>query len=211
MKGYIMKLKKKTKLEQKFIRYDIGTKKYHNFFANGILVHNCNARHAFIDGEFMAGSHNMRLKENPKNKFWHIFSDNMKALLQELGDKNTPVIMYGELFGDGIQDLKYGLTKGQIDYRCFDIKVNGHYLNYNDFREICIKHDIKTVPYLYSGSFSFEKIMELSNNHSNLGNNIMEGIVIKPYIERVDPKIRRVVLKYVFDQYYQRKGGSEFK
>ena len=39
---------------------------------------------------------------------------------------------------------------------------------------------------------------------------IMEGIVIKPIIERTDPKIGRVLLKLVSNRYYQ-KGESEIE
>ncbi len=39
----------------------------------------------------------------------------------------------------------------------------------------------------------------------------MEGVVVTPVIERFDPKIGRVILKYVFDQYLTRHGGTEFK
>jgi len=36
-------------------------------------------------------------------------------------------------------------------------------------------------------------------------------VVITPYVERYDERVGRVIMKYVFDQYLTRKGGTEYK
>jgi hypothetical protein len=59
------------------------------------------------------------------------------------------------------------------------------------------------VPHVYDGPFDLQNIRELSNGPSLIAgaNNIREGVVVKPAVERIDPKIGRVILKYVGDAY----------
>lgn len=177
-------------------------------------IHGMNCRHGLIEGQFMAGTHNVRNKENPGSRVWYVFSQEMKNLLTALSgaDAANDVVMYGEIFGSGIQDLNYGLEKGQIKYRCFDIMVNGEYLGYHDLWSVCNQHEVEMVPILYCGPFSMEKVLSFSTLGSKVpgSNNIMEGVVIKPVIERKDQKVGRAIMKYVFDQYLTRKGGTEF-
>lgn len=174
-------------------------------------IHGTNARHAFIESTFMAGGHNVRFKENDKNKFWHVFSEDMKQMLKSLSDNGTKnVIMYGEVFGSGVQDLTYGFDKGKIGYRCFDISVNGIYLGYTDWFLACQKFNIPMVPVLYRGKFSLSEVLKWETK-SQLADNMMEGVVIRLVNEKRSQKIGRIILKYVFDQYLNRKGGSEFR
>jgi RNA ligase (TIGR02306 family) len=176
-------------------------------------IHGMNSRCALIENIFMAGSHEIRLKENKDNQHWHVFSDNIKNLLEEIS--KDLCIVYGELFGSGVQDLLYGYKKGQRALRLFDIRTKDYYMNHDDFEQICKKHDVETVPILYRGPFSLNKVLEFSTSKSmvqNAQDTIMEGVVIKPVKERHHPAIGRVILKYVFDQYYNRKGvKTEFR
>lgn len=177
-------------------------------------IHGSNCRHAYIDGEFMAGSHNMRFKENDRNRYWHVFSDNMKRMLKYISKQNNgaPVIAYGEVFGDKVQDLHYGLTNGKISYRCFDIKVGGKYINYDQLVNMTIMFGVDRVPVLYEGEFKMDEVMKYSTSKTLAGgDNIMEGVVITPYVERYDERVGRVIMKYIFDQYLTRKGGTEYK
>jgi len=162
----------------------------------------------------MAGSHNIRFKEDAKNKYWHVMTDGLKEMLKTLSVNNEgmPVVAYGELFGSKVQDLHYGFENGQVSYRCFDIKVNGKYLDYDRFVTTCAKFDVSVVPVLYKGEFSIDEVMKFATSKTFVGgDNIMEGVVVTPYYERFDSKVGRVILKYVFDQYLLRKGGTEFK
>lgn len=177
-------------------------------------LHGMNSRFAYIDGQFMAGSHTIRKKENVKSRWWSVFSDNMKELLRTLSNENEkrPIIMFGEIFG-WIQDLHYGFKQGTFGYRCFDIRVGSKYMDYPKFIVTCAFFNVDTVPILYRGPFSMSEVMKYSNSRSQIdgSDNIMEGVVIKPVNERFDSNIGRVILKYVFDQYLTRHGGTEFK
>ena len=175
-------------------------------------IHGTNHRFGLIDSIFMAGTHNTRQKENPNNKYWYVVNDNMKAMVNHFSDKyNQNIIIYNEIFGFGIQDLQYGMK--DIDFRCFDIRTKNRYLDWQEVKEACQQFDIKTVPVLYQGKFSFDKIKEIEemkNTTINNGCNLMEGVVVKPLKERNDFRIGRVILKYVFDAYLNRKKGTEY-
>lgn len=184
-------------------------------------LHGSNQRTALIDGEYMVGTHNMRVKENINNKYWYVVNDNMKNLLLELSESvnGAPVIMYGEIFGPKIQKgFTYGIKQGDLGYRCFDIKVDGKYLDYLTWKTICVKHNVPIVPVLYRGKFSMEKLEEFSNIDSTIENtsHMMEGIVIKLVSEELRyykvGTSKRVILKYVWDRYLTRKGErTEYK
>lgn len=176
-------------------------------------IHGRNSRCGLIENIFMAGSHEMRLRENKDNQHWYVFSDEIKSLLEDVS--KDLCIAYGELFGSGVQDFVYGYKKGQRAIRLFDIRTKDYYMNFDDFEAICKKHNVETVPILYRGPFSLEKVLEFATSKSKIPNaedTMMEGVVIKPVKERHSPIIGRVILKYVFDQYYNRKGvKTEFR
>ena len=171
-------------------------------------IHGKNSRHAYIEGTFMAGSHGMRLRENLTNEHWYVFSENMKELLKKIGETD-PAILFGELYGDGVQKgFSYGYKKGLRSHRSFDISVRNKYLDYEDYERLCKEFGIEMVPILYRGPFSMDEVMKYATAKSTVpgAGNMMEGVVIRPVKERHHQKIGRVVLKYVFDQYLNRNG-----
>jgi RNA ligase (TIGR02306 family) len=176
-------------------------------------VHGANHRIGLIDNTLMVGSHNLRKRENDKSKWWEpvrMFPA-VKDLLQHLRKENSDsdVTIFGELYG--VQDLKYGLKNGGLGYRCYDISINGKYLNYFEFSMITSEYRIPVVPVLYRGPFSLDIVKSFEGKSRIEGaDNIIEGVVVTPVIERYDAKIGRVVLKYVYDSYLCRKNGTEF-
>ena len=111
------------------------------------------------------------------------------------------VILYGEVFGK-VQVLRYGLPNG-LGYRVFDASVDGRYLDYFAMAESCRRFGVSLVPLVYSGPFSIATVADLSRGMSLVdgADNIREGVVVRPAVERTDPSIGRVVLKYVSDDY----------
>jgi len=174
-------------------------------------VHGTNCRHALIDGIFMAGSHERRLKEG-NSRYWHSMSEEIKSLLQAVSNRG-PVIAYGEVFGHKVQDLHYGLERGNIAHRLFDISVQGIYQDEDVFVELCDKYSVPTMPVLYRGPWSFDVLEQFRDTDTKIegGTNMMEGVVIKPVKERIHSETGRVILKYVWDRYLTRKGGTEKK
>lgn len=134
--------------------------------------------------------------------FWRPWAiPSVERLVQELAAKHKVVILSGEVYGRGVQSLDYGSTK-ERGFRAFDIYVDGDYLNYDAFAELCDHHGVQRVPVIYRGPFDLVKIKEVSVGQSVLGgNHIREGVVVRPAVERRDPSIGRVVLKFISEEY----------
>jgi hypothetical protein len=61
---------------------------------------------------------------------------------------------------------------------------------------------VATVPVLERGPFSLARVAELSRGQTTLPDqHIREGVVVRPVVERFDPRIGRVILKYLSDDY----------
>ena len=196
-------------------------------------VHGTNSRIGMIDDMPMAGSHHRRLMppmgkwENkictfltrvlPKrwlkgrldptyrrSTYWEPYLDNstgVKSLLEALGKQHKQVILFGEIYGE-VQVLKYGLGE-KLEYRAFDLFVDGKYVDYNESEHILMEYKVNRVPVVYRGPFSVEKLKELSKGKTTINNadHVREGVVVHPIIERHDPKLGRVILKYINDDY----------
>ena len=127
------------------------------------------------------------------------------------------VYVLGEIFGRGVQDLHYGQLCPA--FRVFDIYVGqpgqGRYLSPYEMMTILadsLQEDLLffPVPVLYAGSYDRDEIESVTNGLTVLGgNNVREGVVLRPALERSDPIMGRVILKNVSEAYLTRKGGSE--
>jgi RNA ligase (TIGR02306 family) len=177
-------------------------------------VHGSNCRVGFVwhsDEEqptIMAGSRTLRRKEPEDpiemvaNIYWfpHILIGvkNLLANLQNQGHKQA--ILYGEVYGQGIQAYTYG--EKRMNFRAFDLMLDGKYVDYPIFKSLCDRHQVDQVPLVYEGAFSLEVIKGFSDGDSLIGGTHgREGVVVKPMVERADPKFGRVILKYIGDRY----------
>ena len=127
-----------------------------------------------------------------------------------------PFYILGEIFGKGVQDLHYGLNKPS--FRIFDVYVGqpeqGRYLSQNELIDFANDEEVMTplVPVLYVGDYSKEIVDHYTNGTECVSgdlntNQIREGIVIKPALERRDEELGRVILKSVSEDYLLRKGN----
>lgn len=145
----------------------------------------------------------------PENSWWIALYQN--PWLADWCRANPGVIVYGEIFGPDIQGTKfhYGLQKGQIGFRVFDVLENDKWVSFKQLREDERFAGLKLVPCVYSGPHNREILAQLAEmpetEYEGCGEgHIREGIVIKPHEEMFHEKIGRVALKYVSDQYLQR-------
>jgi RNA ligase (TIGR02306 family) len=162
--------------------------------------------------QFVYGSHNVQIT-NHSNRNSYYGEDVWGSIAQRYNlAKIIPqdYIVYAEIYGEGIQDLTYGL-KG-VDLVVFDIKYKGQYLNWHEVRNLCYVLNLPVVPELYSGIFSEGLLNEYTNGKSLLfPSQIREGCVIKMFDESNDPRIGRKILKSVSTEYLTRKNGTEFQ
>lgn len=202
-----------------------------NYIAEGIVVHNtwcCLGYHPDITHPVIAtkglSDKGLAFKMNEANKnnlyiralystMCHEGDDDVVTRLRRIRLDMEPFYILGEIYGPGVQDLHYGATKPQ--FRAFDIYVgepgHGRFLNTGEFRSWCRDGGIETVPVLYEGPFSKEKMLELTDGKEVVSGseaNIREGVVIKPWEERQDIEIGRVILKSISEAYLLRRGNA---
>ena len=184
--------------------------------------------------DFFAGSHHRCLRQlvtpieqceleegtiylpAKKSVYWHPFDlPGVLDLLTDLCDEEYDVILFGELFGPGVQDLDYGVPAGEIGWRCYDISINGRYLGWAQLVVYCLAHGVPTVPVIYTGPFSASLVDVLTNGSTTMGEvkskfKGREGIVITPLAEAYSDELHgRLILKSVSADYRDRKGAKD--
>ena len=217
-----------SEIDPHFIKYtDIqnGLLLYEKFLPGEEIVatekiHGRNCRIGIANGTFAVGSRTYRKADpfpgNDENTeaalevyrgllYWDAIVDpGVRGILYHFhgGEGCNTVIVFGEIYGQGVQSLHYGCKK-QRGFRAFDIYVDGNYLGYDEFKAICKTYGVETVPEIHRGPFDLEKIKEVSNGKSTLpgADHIREGVVVRPTKERRDPAISRVILKFVSTEY----------
>ncbi len=145
----------------------------------------------------------------------------------------SKLAIIGEIFGNGIQDLNYGVM--QPEFRVFDIAVwDGEFTSSRkdiyegwcylpdeahlsselewSIEEVALVLQLDLVPILYSGTFSKEVLKKYTEGKSIISpNQIKEGIVIKGYSERPSSKRQsRFIVKSINPEYLLRNNGTEY-
>jgi Rnl2 family RNA ligase len=169
-------------------RYDIEVKNTHNFFANGILVHNSNFS-IWYDGETIrAAKRSQFIQDDDGFNNWKKvvgeLEDNVKNLWKELDDEyhdetedNVEIAIFGEIFGGsyphpdvekvkGATMIQKGVyyTPDNLFYG-FDIKVNGRYLDTKTVEELFERYDFFYAKPLFRGTF--EECMNYPNDEQS--------------------------------------------
>jgi RNA ligase (TIGR02306 family) len=172
-------------------------------------IHGKNCRLGFILNDDdawrrIAGGRTVQRKEVPGSIYWYPWSLPQVNLLAGvlLGTEvSRQIIMFGEVYGTQ-KKMKYSSTGG-LGFRLFDIMTDGTYWNWDEIAYSAGECGVATVPVLYRGPFSLEKIAELSKGMSKIegANHLREGVVVRPVKERLNDKIGRVIAKYVSDDY----------
>jgi RNA ligase (TIGR02306 family) len=169
------------------------------------------------DFKFVAGSMNARRKTG-QGLYWNHMTEPIMALLSELCDEKHDVMVYGEIFGPGIQDLDYG--RPFQEFLVFDVAVNGVYLDWADIAFYGMEFDIKPVPVLYTGPYSDAKVEELTYGDTTLADpeairskfKGREGVVVTPLQERFSSVLcGRMIVKSVSADYRDRKGAKDIE
>lgn len=164
--------------------------------------------------EFVWGSHNVQ-KGVSINRMDYYGSDVWSKAASDYQLENklpAGYIFYGEIIGQGIQDMSYGIGKPQL--YIFDIKdvASGKYLDWDKVESWCAFLDLPIVPVLWVGEFYGDSIEQFTSGKSTLcPGEIREGCVIKSFEEAQDKALGRKILKSISTEYLLRKNGTEFK
>lgn len=153
-------------------------------------IHGANCRIGVIDGEIVAGSHRTQVKNTDNSLYWTPF-DVCYDLLGHMVQDDVDIIIFGEVFGPGVQDLRYDQDKPQ--FRCFDISVGGNYLPALLAINLCKAYNIPYVPILEMGPYSQEMLARHTDGKSMIAGHIREGVVIKSLEERFPRQIVKSV------------------
>lgn len=170
-------------------------------------IHGKNCRIGLVNKTLHVGSRTTRKdpeKLRDKSIFWGAVTENIEKLLLAVDQERAAkvVILYGEIYGQGVQSLHYGCKK-QKGFRAFDIYVDGEFLDYEDFRKYCDLYKVDRVPILAKMPFDLDKVQRLSTGRSVVpgADNIMEGVVVRTAVERRDPAWGRMVMKFISPDY----------
>lgn len=135
--------------------------------------------------------------------------EQLNAFRHYLGNNN--VVIMGETFGLGIQDLGYN-TKPK--FLAFDTVANKAVDSYGLFMEKQAVLGFDTVPLLYRGRYADADLNSLRDGKSSIDNQtIKEGIVIRSDWDEEHLLIGRKMLKMVSPDYLTRKSknATEFQ
>lgn len=187
-------------------------------------IHGSNSRVGLIKGELMAGSNKVRRKPPADGNYggsrywWPLSNKRLVEMLRGLSvNTDQGVIVFGEIFGRGVQDMDYGVP-GPHGYRIFDISVDGRYLDWDRVEALCDAFELQTVPVLYTGPYSPELIEQFTDGPTTViepdqvkcNYKGREGIVITPLVEtHSDVLGGRLILKSVSIDYISRKAPQD--
>jgi RNA ligase (TIGR02306 family) len=148
---------------------------------------------AWIDYEYIYGSHNCEKGSDSQGFYstdvWRTVAEEYKIkeklwnMVKMYGSKyiGEGVIIYGEIYGAGIQGKGYNYNLNTVEFAAFDIKINGEYCA-TEVTEV-ITQDLLQLPHvevLYTGKWD-QGIQDsyIFNNFIEGTKTPHEGIVIK--------------------------------
>ena len=187
-------------------------------------IHGTNSRIGYIrteDGYVrMAGSHKTNRKEydaaSNHSLYWRPFQqiESIFPMLVALSNGVHDVVIFGELFGPGIQDMDYGIVPGEVGYQVFDITIDGQYIDWDDLQVACEKYGVPTVPLLYRGPFSKQVLDLYTDGPTTLGSvrskfTGREGVVVTPLHETFNELLGRLILKNKSADYLDRRDAQD--
>lgn len=163
--------------------------------------------------EFVYGSHNVQLQWDNAKTFYgkNIYASVLKNYSLIISKLPKNMIFYGEVYGEGVQDLDYG--KRGLFLSIFDVKdiQTGKYLDPLKAERLCRDLGLSPVPVLYTGHFDGNALkFGTEGNSAICPSQIREGCVVKSILETNDPKIGRCVLKSINPEYLARKNRTEW-
>lgn len=115
-----------------------------------------------------------------------------KEILFEQLFGDTPVIIYGELYGAGIQK---GDLYGPLNFKVFDVLINDYYLTYEDAFNIADSLGYEHVPIVLVGTL-WEGIKTVeTRDKSFFSDAVLEGLVGQPRGYFKDRRGKRIIVK----------------
>lgn len=106
-----------------------------------------------------------------------------------------------------------------IEFIAFDIRLDGEYINHNNFIDLCEEFGIMTAPEVFRGSLT--DCLNYTNEYQTkvpdmlglptIDNNICEGNVIKPLFPKYLPNGNRVIIKNKNNRFSEKQKSETVK
>lgn len=156
----------------------------------------------YHEGQLFSGSRTRWRTES----VWNLMGE--RYGLEGLLSKHPGVVLYGEVYGPGIQDLTYGVKEPNVLFFDGYDTNKGKYLDRQAFLSLAESGSLPVVPTLFLGPYGLAPLYTLAEGQTTLAaSHVREGIVVKPVQERWDMTIGRVFLKLPGEGYLLRKNG----
>ncbi|MFF2116578.1 RNA ligase (ATP) [Kitasatospora sp. NPDC058184] len=166
------------------------------------------------------GAQGLALAEDGRNLYWRaVRAYDIPAVAARLAERlgAERVGIFGEVFGEGVQDLGYGASARteRPGYAAFDVSalVDGQ-LNWLSAAEL-LDGELPLVPELWRGPFDPETVLGFARGRETVSGrelHLREGVVVRPVTERWSPVLGgRAIAKVVSEAYLTRKGGTEYE
>jgi RNA ligase (TIGR02306 family) len=178
------------------------------------------------------------LLEEEGNVYWRaIRAAKVEVLLRWIAENVALDVdrigLYGEVFGAGVQDLDYGFKPEEgPQFTAFDLRYDDMWVNHQQristlgAAQRATQVFIHEVPVLYTGPFDYTLLCQLSEGRAwgddsegitrggsyVGGTHVMEGLVVRPQVERRARSGGRAIAKFINPAYLTRKGlTTEFE
>ncbi len=154
-------------------------------------------------------SRNYFKKFDPQDPWWDIA---IRYDLENKLSKYPMMAFWGELYGK-VKKMPYDLKieGGQMHskirfFDIYDVK-NQKFVDYDQFKDFIKETNLEQTTELYRGKWLDKETMyKYAEGITTLGKHLREGFVVKPTVERFEPKLRgRMILKLVGEGYQLQK------
>lgn len=206
----LLKIKSIKKVQNNSLLYDIETKKNHNFFANGVLVHNSSATYIKeFDGTFRVCSRNLELKDTESNVHWQM------ARKYKIEESLVPGnCIQGEIAGPGIQGNPAGYSEVSLFvFNTFNLGDRKPLSRDSWFNALTVINDqTNKVPIvrLFDASefatMDIDSLQEWVNKITYNNNKPAEGIVFRGYKDgkiMYSKKLQKMLSVKIINQNYK--------
>lgn len=176
------------------------------------------------------GGKSLALKESATNLYWRAAKKyKLPLLAAALADMfgAARIGLYGEVYGNGVQDLHYGADASQdstLGFALFDVAIQPAlgtpmFLD-AEVWDLAVEAEVNrigippvpVVPVLYRGPYDYDTMAKLAEGTelvSGSGLHLREGLVVRPAAERrSDLTGGRAIAKFVSDSYLTRGGPA---
>ena len=161
------------------------------------------------------------LKENDTNLYWRAAHEyGLLEVLRGLSKSfplTTAFSVYGEVYGEGVQDLHYGVNsrQGKVGFAVYAMALKNTTGEQWVSPHSMLPNTVPCVPILYSGPYSREIVKELTEGEEQVSGqelHIREGVVVQASPPRTSSVLSGLALvKSVSDAYLTRKNGTEYQ